>query len=84
MKIEFDLDLLEHNIVEKCGLMIVAPRLLANDVAHEIILDWRDEDNPDVPTNDVFARCTDMLEDIIWCMAERVDEILQENDLFMQ
>lgn len=84
MKIEFNGDLLEHNIVKEDRLMIVDPWLLASDVAHEIILDWRDENNSDVPTNYVFGRCTDMLEDIIWCMASRVDEILQENDLFMQ
>ena len=84
MKIEFDENILEHNVVEKDGLMIVAPWLLANDIAHEIILDWKNEDNPDVPTDYVYGRCTDMLEDIIWCMANRIDEILQENDLFMQ
>ena len=84
MNIEIDEDLLEHNIVEEDGLMIVAPWLLASDVAHEIVSDWRNEDNPDVPTNYVYGRCTDMLEDVIWCMANRVDEILQENDLFMQ
>lgn len=84
MKIEIDEDLLEHNIVEEDGLMIVAPWLLASDVAHEIVSDWRNEDNPDVPTNYVYGRCTDMLEDIIWCMVNRIDEILQENDLFMQ
>lgn len=84
MKIEFNEDLLEHNIVEQDGLMIIAPWLLASDVAHEIILDWRDEDCQDVPTNYVFGRCIDMLEDVIWCMAQRVDEILKENDMFMQ
>ena len=84
MKIEFNEDWLEHNIVKQDGLMIVAPWLLASDVAHEIILDWKDEDENDVPTNYVFGRCTDMVEDIIWSMVQRVDEILKENDMFMQ
>lgn len=91
MKIEFDEwedakevndYLLEHNIVDLDGISILCPRLLASDVAHEIHIDWFEEGT--VPTNYVYGRCIDMLEDIIWEMVENVEDILKDNNIYLK
>ena len=81
MKIEIDEDLLEHDIIDLDGITILCPRLLASDVAHEIYIDWYDDEN--IPTNYVFARCHDKLYDIVSQMVKDVENILKNNDMWL-
>lgn len=81
MNIEFDEDLLEHDIIDLDGITVLCPRLLASDVAHEIYIDWYDDGN--VPTDYVFARCHDKLYDIVSAMVKSVEEILEDNDMWL-
>lgn len=76
-----DDDLLEHEIINLDGIRILCPRLLASDVAHEIYIDWSNENN--VPTDYVFERCRDKLEDIILEMVNHTKEILEDNDIWL-
>ena len=82
MKIEFNEDLLEHNIVEVDGLRILAPILLADDIAHDIYHDWKDDDE-DVPANFVYDMCHDKLEDIVYEMFYQIKNVLEENDVYI-
>lgn len=79
MNIVFDEDLLEHDIIDVDGIVILCPRLLASDVAHEVYIDWCEVGN--VPTNYVLAKCRDKLDKIISEMMESVEEILEDNDM---
>lgn len=81
MKIEFNEDLLEHDIIDLDGITVLCPRLLASDVAHEIYIDWYDDGN--VPTNYVFERCYDKLYDIASQMVKDVEDILEDNDMWL-
>ena len=45
MKIEINEDLLEHNIIDLDGIIILCPRLLASDIAHEIYIDHYEDEN---------------------------------------
>ena len=79
MKIEINEDLLEHNIIDLDGIIILRPRLLASDIAHEIYIDHYEDEN--VPTNYVIEKCHDKLYDIVKEMAEDIEEILRDNDI---
>lgn len=79
MKIEVNEDLLEHNIIDLDGIIILCPRLLASDIAHEIYIDHYEDEN--VPTNYVFEKCHDKLDDIVGEMVESVQKILEDNDI---
>lgn len=79
MKIEINEDLLEHNIIDLDGIIILRPRLLASDIAHEIYIDHYEDEN--VPTNYVIEKCHDKLYDIVKEMVEDIEEILRDNDI---
>ena len=75
---EIDDDWLEHNIVDLDGISILCPRLLASDVAHEICIDFDEDEH--ISYNYVYGRCVDMIEDIIAEMIMEVDDILHDNN----
>ncbi len=79
MKIEINEALLEHNIIDLDGITILCPRLLASDIAHEICIDYYEDGN--VPTNYVFEKCHDKLDDIVGEMVESIQKILEDNDI---
>lgn len=81
MKIEFDEDLLEHNIIDNDGIVILCPRLLASDVAHEICIDFDEDEN--ISYSYVYGRCIDFIEDIITQMVADVDDILHDNNRYI-
>lgn len=83
VNIEFDEDLLIHDIIDLNGITILCPRLLASDIAHEIYIDWYADENGKVPTDYVFSRCYDKLYDVISQMVKDVEDILEDNDMWL-
>ena len=79
--IDENIDFLEHNILFDGGICILIPRLLASDIATELLIDYDYEES--ISSDIIMNRCMIGLDDILFQVAIDVKEHLKENGMMV-